>query len=471
MPIYFDITDVIDFAKRSTRLTGIQRVQLNIINLLAHRHAESDVRCVFYDVGRGGYFEYDPRSRPHDAEFNAENLLIDLGLLRPSRIFPSSVQIKGYLAQGQSSKPMRVIKRLDVYVSAVLRPSRLKRLGVTIPQRRSPPVVLRKIMELPKDACLVHLGASWFFPMTWEFARQHRARGGRVLQLIHDLIPLTHPQYAPSREPGTFNSWLDAVMDYSTWITCNSQFTATEFLRYVHAKGRSIDVDVTPLAHEFIGYPRNVTVPVPPALRSLEGQRFVISVGNIELRKNGLGLLRVWKRLINELQDQTPLLIFAGRYGRVGGMEVRRSITSDPELLRFVRVIESPNDEALAWLYRNCVFSVYPSFVEGWGLPVGESAWFGRICIASNASSVPEVCGDLVVYVDPARDEEIVAAAKSLLLNPAALALREAEICAVRLRTWMDVAEEIHDLIKRKTNADATPVAWRSRGIHAGTHF
>ncbi len=47
------------------------------------------------------------------------------------------------------------------------------------------------------------------------------------------------------------------------------------------------------------------------------------------------------------------------------------------------------------------MFSVFPSFEEGWGLPVGESLIFGRPCLASNASSVPEVGGEFVDYIDP----------------------------------------------------------------------
>lgn len=459
MSIYFDITDVVDFAKRSTRLTGIQRVQLNIINLLAQRHAGLDLHCVFHDGGRDGYFEYDPRTRTHDVEFNAEHLLIDLGILKPSWLFPSTVQIKGYLGRGQSSKLMRVVKKIDVYTSALLWPSRLQRLGMTVvkPRPNAPPPVVRRIRDLPKDACLVNLGAAWAYPQIWEFARHHRARGGHVLQLIHDLIPMTHPQYAPSREPGIFQTWLDAAMEYATWITCNSKFTATEFLKYARAQGKSMKVDVTPLAHEFTGYARNAVVPPPAALRFLLGKRFVLTVGNIELRKNGLGLLRAWKQLIGELQEQTPLLIFAGRWGRIGGADVRSLIESDPELLRFVRVIESPSDEALAWLYRNCAFSAYPSFIEGWGLPVGESAWFGRVCLASNVSSVPEVCGNLAVYVDPAKDEEIMAAAKSLLVNHVELTARESNLCAAQLRTWADVAEDLHLLIKRRARLARSP--------------
>ena len=46
-------------------------------------------------------------------------------------------------------------------------------------------------------------------------------------------------------------------------------------------------------------------------------------------------------------------------------------------------------DAELAWLYANAAFTVFPSLMEGWGLPVGESLWFGKPCVASSGSAVP----------------------------------------------------------------------------------
>ena len=58
-------------------------------------------------------------------------------------------------------------------------------------------------------------------------------------------------------------------------------------------------------------------------------------------------------------------------------------------------------DVELALLYRKCLLTMFPSLAEGWGLPVGESLAYGKICIASRAGAIPEVGGELVDYVDP----------------------------------------------------------------------
>ena len=113
----------------------------------------------------------------------------------------------------------------------------------------------------------------------------------------------------------------------------------------------------------------------------------MLCVGTIESRKNGLSLLRAWQRLPAEMGEAAAILVFAGRYGKIGGPDFREELAAGHGPAADVRVIDMPSDSELAWLYRNCLFTVYPSFVEGWGLPVGESAWFGKYCIASSNSA------------------------------------------------------------------------------------
>jgi glycosyltransferase involved in cell wall biosynthesis len=58
-------------------------------------------------------------------------------------------------------------------------------------------------------------------------------------------------------------------------------------------------------------------------------------------------------------------------------------------------------DAELDLLYRKCMFTTFPSFAEGWGLPVGESLAHGKITICSPVGGIPEVGGELLDYIDP----------------------------------------------------------------------
>ena len=74
--------------------------------------------------------------------------------------------------------------------------------------------------------------------------------------------------------------------------------------------------------------------------------------------------------------------------------------------------------------YRSCLFTVFPSLCEGWGLPVAESLVQGKFCVASNCTSIPEVGGDLIDYFDPTDDDDALAKIERVLLDPVYLAAR-----------------------------------------------
>jgi glycosyltransferase involved in cell wall biosynthesis len=99
------------------------------------------------------------------------------------------------------------------------------------------------------------------------------------------------------------------------------------------------------------------------------------------------------------------------------------------------------NDAELDLLYRHALFTVFPSLYEGWGLPVSESLAYGKFCIASNTSSLPEVGGDLVEYLDswdlPAWVERLA----YYFDNPKELKKREKKIASDYIPiTWADTA-------------------------------
>ena len=135
MKIYFDATDIAHWAGHSDRVTGIQRVELNIVRSLARDHGGEAIRGIFFDRDSRAFYEFDPASLAHAQEFSAEGLLIDLGLQKTSRIFPSKVQIKSHLRQAARGKLQRTLKKADIYFSALLVPSPAKQgIGAQRPQ-------------------------------------------------------------------------------------------------------------------------------------------------------------------------------------------------------------------------------------------------------------------------------------------------------------------------------------------------
>jgi glycosyltransferase involved in cell wall biosynthesis len=128
---------------------------------------------------------------------------------------------------------------------------------------------------------------------------------------------------------------------------------------------------------------------------------YALIVSTIEARKNHALLFAVWRRLLEDMPAATvPTLVFAGRTGWLVSdlmQQLRNSNFLDGKIVH----IESPTDQELEALYDGCLFTVFPSFYEGWGLPVTESHAFGRPCIASKTTSLPEAGGSLARYIDP----------------------------------------------------------------------
>jgi len=97
------------------------------------------------------------------------------------------------------------------------------------------------------------------------------------------------------------------------------------------------------------------------------------------------------------------------------------------------------SDAELREAYRSCLFTVFPSLCEGWGLPIAESLAHGKFCVASNRTSIPEVAGDFIDYFDPSDDDDALAKIERLLLDPSYLMAREARLrTQYRPRSWAD---------------------------------
>jgi hypothetical protein len=93
---------------------------------------------------------------------------------------------------------------------------------------------------------------------------------------------------------------------------------------------------------------------------------------------------------------------------------------------------------------------VFPSFAEGWGLPVGESLFFGAPCVASNTSSIPEVGGSLVRYFDPLQlDEAMSVIEQAMFDRPGLASWTERVRNEFRIRTWDEVTRDLIDKIQK----------------------
>jgi len=143
---------------------------------------------------------------------------------------------------------------------------------------------------------------------------------------------------------------------------------------------------------------------------------FVLTVGDLQPRKNHVGLIRAFESLV-EAHPQVPHhLVIVGKdswYASTVRATARRSSLADR--IHFTGFV---SDEALLGLYGACDLFVYPSLYEGFGLPILEAMACGRAVACSNTSAMPEVADSAAILFDPNSVDEIALALRDLLLNP-----------------------------------------------------
>ncbi|NCY23432.1 MAG: glycosyltransferase, partial [Alphaproteobacteria bacterium] len=166
-------------------------------------------------------------------------------------------------------------------------------------------------------------------------------------------------------------------------------------------------------------------------------ERFVLAVGTVESRKNQLGLLRAWLQLIRHHGEAAvPRLVVVGVHGFLAD-QVLQLHRAAPQLRRKVELRPLVPDGELQGLYAGCLFTIFNSHAEGWGLPVTESLAQGKVPVVADIAVLRESGGAHAVYVEPENVPALAAAAWSLISQPQALAAREAALRAtVRLRSW-----------------------------------
>ncbi len=225
--------------------------------------------------------------------------------------------------------------------------------------------------------------------------------------VVYDLATFV-PEMRPKRRSVAIErATLGPAVRRSAVLLAISQATATALEQHFPAAaGKTIvaPLGVTPLEARL----------APEQAASLPPAGFVLAVGTLEPRKNLPRLVEAYARLDEQLQARHPLVV-VGRIGWETGetMDALRSLGDRCLVLGFVE------DAQLAELYRRCAVFCYPSLGEGFGLPVLEAMSAGAPVITSDLSSLPEVGGDAVDYVDPRSTEQIAAALERALSDEA----------------------------------------------------
>jgi glycosyltransferase involved in cell wall biosynthesis len=310
-----------------------------------------------------------------------------------------------------------------------------------------------RYVPIQGDTLLV-LGAFWVLEDISDIIALSR-KGVYIGVLIHDVIPITHSEYVVTN---AFKRCFFGMLRIVDFILTVSDHTGQAVRGVLKEHGISAPpIRTLKPAHVTWDAPQH-----PKALSSVVAQLikedFVLFVSTIEVRKNHNYLFHIWKRLIQERgYKNVPRLVFVGRPGwRIKDFMEQLDFTS--YLDGRIKILHDLSDSELAALYRSSLFTVFPSLEEGWGLPVGESMVFGRPCIASKASSIPEVAGEFADYIDPLNVSDGYDKIVRFIDDATYREKRAEHIKAnFRPRIWDDVANEFIESVGDLVKAGNTP--------------
>jgi glycosyltransferase involved in cell wall biosynthesis len=290
--------------------------------------------------------------------------------------------------------------------------------------------------------CMFFAGETWGARYDYDVLRAlRRGRKMKIAALCQDLIPITDPQFFESLEfVERYRRYVDFLLHDTDLVIAISQSTAGELEKLKKAAGLATRIEVVQLGSDFAPLAQGRP---PRSTPHLDGRRFALSVSTIQSRKNFDLLYRVWKRFAEEKPGYQPSLVIVGQRG-FGSDDLLWQISHDPAVKDNVFVLHGVSDEELTWLYRNCCFTLYPSFAEGWGLPISESLAYGKICITSNTTSMPEASQGLCIELDPMDAIGWHNTIASLGESANAIRDHEASIAArYRPRTWEETAADV----------------------------
>lgn len=224
------------------------------------------------------------------------------------------------------------------------------------------------------------------------FAQVRRA-GARLTVMIHDLIPIRFPEYARAGEAERHRRRMTTALDHATTLVANSAATADDLGAFAAEIGRPRpEIVVAPLGVEdgfaADGAPLDAAKP------------YFVALGTIEPRKNHLLLLHLWRRLAEDLGEAAPTLVLVGRRGWENEMVVDL-LERSPAIRANVMETNDLSDRALVALVRSARALLFPSFAEGFGLPLAEALALGAPVIASDLAVFREVAGDAAERLDP----------------------------------------------------------------------
>lgn len=268
---------------------------------------------------------------------------------------------------------------------------------------------------------------------------------------VHDVSFLEYPQYFTQFRARQLKLTVRWTVKRAAAILTPSEFSRSAILRHYRLNEDAVVVVHNAVSSEFRPIDRQVARKAVQKKYGVSGP-FILTVGDLQPRKNHLGLLKAFGEVARAHPQLTHRLVFVGKetwYSK----ELHRAVQKSgiAERVHFTGFVE---DADLVQFYGACDLFVFPSFYEGFGLPILEAMACARAVASSNTTAMPEVADGAGILFDPNSTEEMVRAIRDILID-AELRTRLERLGSQRASafSWQRAAERTLEVYTRVAGA------------------
>jgi len=308
-------------------------------------------------------------------------------------------------------------------------------------------------LSLEKKDVFVSVGADWdHTPIQYIFDLKSRY-GCKVVLSCYDLIPILFPEHTVRIELADFFKKHFVDMGHTADAIFAISDKTKDDLSHFYSKSRICRplpiIESIPLA--------GMNKKQIDVLDSFDNKtwnelrrsgQFVLYVSTIESRKNHKILFDVWSELTNELEE-IPTLIFVGMQGWGVNDLLDQIKRSNAFKLGKLRILTDISDDLLGKMYETCLFGVFPSLYEGWGLAATELMSYNKICVCSNNSALGQATQHLVPLIHPLDYISWKKEIKKLITDKEYRLLIENKIRKeFKVRSWSEFSDDFNRLLE-----------------------
>jgi O-antigen biosynthesis alpha-1,2-rhamnosyltransferase len=296
----------------------------------------------------------------------------------------------------------------------------------------------RKKIQIQQDDVLF-LADSFWNANTLSAARKAKASNARIILLIYDLIPITHPKFVDDINCAVFVDYLPEYLKMADGIIAISKYTMNEVSSHCKAVGfdNKLDLDYFYLGADFKSAPRSEQVD-NQLFEKLSKEKYLLMVGTIEPRKNHVFVIEAFERLWKQGAKVSLCIV-----GKVGWKcdKILKRITESEFYNDKMFLYKNLNDDELYYCLNNSIAIIMASIVEGFGLPLIEAMHFNKPVIASDIQVLREIGRDYPFFFRLGDHNSFME--KVLLIDSGNMPARNQD------HEWISWDESVQTLVKK----------------------